>query len=118
MHISKKYLHDRAILVLLSVNAFFTVLIVALTLLRLSGGESGSYIVRYRSNLGLDAWTAGSALDFLFFVAIAISIMALHTYISMRMYAHRKHFAINVLALGSLLLILIFLVTNSLFALR
>lgn len=118
MHTSKKFLHDRAVLVLLSVNTFLTVIVSVLTLLRVSGAESGSYFIRYRSNLGLDAWTAGSASYFLLFVVVALTIMGVHTYISMKLYSHRKHFAINVLALGSLLLILLLLVTNSLFALR
>lgn len=118
MHISKKYLHDRAVLVLLSINMFLTTIVSVLTLLRVSGADSGSYFIRYRSNLGLDAWTAGSATYFILFVVVALTIMVVHTYISMKMYAHRKHFAINVLALGSLLLLLLLLVTNSLFALR
>jgi hypothetical protein len=118
MHISKKFFYDRLVLVLLTLNAFFAVVGSIFLLLRLDGGDDGSYIISYRSNLGLDAFRAGTVIDFVYFVALAVLILLFHTYIAMRMYETRKYFAVSVLSLGTLLLALIIIVTNALLVLR
>ncbi len=118
MHIPKNYFHDRFVLVLLSVNTFLTVAAAIFTFLQLDSGDGNSYIISYRSNLGLDAFTAGTATDFVYFVLLAVFVLVFHTYLSLRIYEARKRFAIAVLALATLLLVLILIVTNALFVLR
>ena len=117
MHIPKHYFHDRAVLALLSVNTFLVLVSTVLIIFRLDGGDGGSYIVSFRSNLGLDAFSAGTAINFIYFAVLAWFILLLHTYVSMRMYHARKYFSLAVLALGTLLLALIGIVTNALFVL-
>ena len=118
MHISKKFFYDRLVLVLITINSFFALAGSLFLLLRLDGGDDGSYIISYRSNLGLDAFRAGTTIDFIYFVIVAAFILLFHTYIAMRMYESRKYFAISVLSLGTLLLALIIIVTNALLVLR
>jgi hypothetical protein len=118
MHIPKNYFHDRFVLVLLSVNVFLVIAVTLLTFLRLDSGDSGSYIISYRSNLGLDAFSAGTATSFVSFVVLGYFVFLFHTYLSMRLFEARKRFAIAVLALATLLLVLILVVTNALFVLR
>lgn len=118
MQLSKKFFYDRLVLVVLSVNSFLAIAGSLFLLLRLDGGDDGSYIISYRSNLGLDAFRAGTGIDFVYFVIFAVFILLFHTYIAMRMYETRKYFAISALALGTLLLALIIIVTNALLVLR
>lgn len=118
MQLSKKFFYDRFVLVLLSINTFFAIVGSLFLLLRLGGGEEGSYIISYRSNLGLDAFRAGSTIDFVYFVVLAVFVLLFHTYVAMRMYETRKYFAISILALATLLLVLIIIVTNALLVLR
>lgn len=117
MHIPKKYFHDRTVLAFLSINTFLAVIGSIALLLRLDSNDASNFIVSYRSNLGLDAFSAGSLIDFVYFVIAAIFIWLFHTFLSMRMYTHRKHFSIAVLALATLLLVLIIIVTNALLVL-
>lgn len=118
MHIPKNYFQDRFVLVLLSVNIFLAIAGALLTLLRLDTGDTGSYIVSYRANLGLDAFSAGTAINFIYFVVLGFFVLLFHTFLSMRIYHARKRFSIAVLALATLLLVLILVVTNALFVLR
>lgn len=118
MQLSKKFFYDRLVLVLLALNTFFALVGSLFLLLRLDGGDGGSYIVSYRSNLTFDAFAAGSAVHFVYFVVVSVFILLLHSYVAMRLYEPRKGFSLVVLALGTLLLALIMIVTNALFVLR
>ena len=114
MHIPKNYFHDRVILLLISVNTFLTLLSGALVLLNIDFNRPDGYIVQYRANLGLSAYKAGSSLVLLSFIGFALAVMVLHTLLSMKMYAHRRSFAIATLGLGLLLLIITLFVSNAL----
>lgn len=115
MPVPKKYLHDHTILLLLIINVLLTVLISLLILLRLdpSRGEAG-YIVQYRSNLGLNAYKSGPVSGILSFIVYCLFVFVFHTVLSIRLYHLRRHFAIAVLGLGSLLLVLALIVSNAL----
>ena len=88
MSIPKKYLRDRIVLLLLSINSFLTLLGSTLILLRLSSGQGGSYIVEYRANLGISAYTAGKASDILMFVIFLFITLGMSSYLSARAYEH------------------------------
>lgn len=118
MKLSKKFFYDRLVLVLLALNTFFAVVGSLFLLLRLDGGDGGSYIVSYRSNLTFDAFAAGSAVHFVYFVVVSVFVLLFHSYVAMRLYEPRKGFSLVALALGTLLLALIMIVTNALFVLR
>ena len=119
MLLSKKFFYDRLVLVLLALNAFFALVGSLFLLLRLDGGDGGSYIVSYRSNLPiLEAFTPGSVIHFVYFVVVSVFILIFHSYVAMRLYESRKGFSLVVLTLGTLLLALIMIVTNALFVLR
>lgn len=118
MHIPKNYFHDRLVLLLLSINAFFVLLGSLLILLKLDGGRETTYIIQYRSNLGLSAYKSGGMSAFLGFVAFFVFIFAFHSILSAKMYTGHRQFAISVLLMGLLLLILGIIVSNALLVLR
>lgn len=114
MHIPKNYFHDRVVLLLISANTFLTILSGILIILNIDLNRPDGYIVQYRANLGLSAYKAGSSLILLSFIGFALAVMVLHTLLSMKMYAHRRSFAIATLGLGLLLLIITLFVSNAL----
>ncbi|MBA3758290.1 hypothetical protein H0X10_01495 [Candidatus Saccharibacteria bacterium] len=114
MHIPKNYFHDRVVLLLISVNTFLMLLCTVLVLLNIDFNRADGYIVQYRANLGLSAYKAGSSLVILSFIGFAVAVWLLHTSLSIKMYSHRRSFAIAALGLGLLLLIITLFVSNAL----
>ena len=117
MPISKKYFHDKLILLLVSSIIFLAFLCSVLIFLRLGGGGEG-YIVQYRSNLGISAFKTGSIVGILSFVAYAIVVAVVTILLSIRMYRIRRVLAVAVLGFGMLLLTLAIIVSNALTVLR
>lgn len=115
--LSKKYLHDKLILLLASVNIFLAFLCTVLVILRLGSGQGG-YIVQYRANLGISAFKTGSVSGLIEFIAFAIVVLVANLVLSMRTYLLRRELSIVVLSLGALLLVLAIIVSNALLVLR
>jgi hypothetical protein len=113
----KSYFHDRVILLLLSINVFLALLASVLVLLRLDSNR-GNYIVQYRANLGISAFSTGHTSEILAFIAFAGLVVAVHSVISMRMYKVHRPLSITILSLGILLLTLSTIVSNALLVLR
>jgi len=114
MPVPQKYIHDRTVLLLLSINAFLSVLVSLLILLRLDLGRGTGYIVQYRSNLGLNSFKSGPSTAITSFILFSLVVMVFHTVLSMRVYHLRRHFSIIILGLGTLLLLLALIVSNAL----
>lgn len=118
MPISRKYLHDRLILALVSVTIFLALVCAVLVLLRF-GAEGGSgYIIQYRANLGISAFQTGDVVNIVSFAVFAVLIATINIVLSVRMYRIKRELSITVLSLGILLLTLAIIVSNALLALR
>jgi hypothetical protein len=118
MHIPKKYLHDKFILLLVSINAFLAFLCVVLVLLRAGLGQGvEGYIVEYRANLGLSAFQKGGVASIFSFVLFAILTFGVNLLLSIRTYHLRRTLSLTILALGTLTLLLAIIVSNALLAL-
>lgn len=117
MKLSNKYLHDRLILILLTVNSFFTLLGSALILLRLSS-SSGVIWSAYRSNLGISPYTPGKTVDILGFILFLVVIFGMNTILSVKVYQHHRNYAVAVLGLGTLLIFMTIIISNALLVLR
>lgn len=113
----RRFFHDRFILFLLTVNAFLTIVSIAVILLRL-GGSQGSYIQSFRSNLGLSSIMIGGVGDIISFALFALGIFAVHIFLAIEFYKLRKVSAWVVMVLTTLLLILNLIVSNALLDLR
>jgi hypothetical protein len=119
MPISKKYLHDKLILLLLSANIFLALLCTVLIFLRLNIGQGAEgYIIEYRSNLGISAFRVGGVFGLIGFAAFAIMLAIFNVVLSVRTYRVRRELALSVLAAGVLLLLLATIVSNALMVLH
>ena len=118
MHIPKKYLHDKLILLLASINAFLALLGTALILLRSGIGEGvDGYIVQYRANLGLSAFQRGGLLPIISFIFFMLLVLFLNIVLSIETYRIRRALSATILWLGALVLLLALIVSNALLAL-
>src|SRR5216117_1722487 len=118
MPITKKYFHDRTILLLLGVNIFLAFLVIVSVLFRLQLGGGTGFIVQYRANLGIDQYKAGSVANLLSFIGFAMVILGTNVVLSHQTYHIRRQLAILILTLGVLLLLLCVIVSNALLALH
>ncbi len=118
MDIPKKYLHDRFVLLLITVNGFLALVTTVLILLRLDTSRSDGYFIQYRANLGLNAYQVGSFVSLLGFILLAIFVLVFHTLISVRIFPQRRDIALIVLGFGTILLTLTLIVSNALLVLR
>lgn len=119
MHVSKKYLHDKLILSLLSIILFLALVCVVLVLLRFgAGGATNGYIVQFRANLGISAFKTGSLASILSFPLFALLISGTSILLSIKAFAVRRQLALAILSLTILLLILAIIVSNALLVLR
>ncbi len=117
MPIPKNYFHDKLVLLLLSIMTFLVLLCGILLFLRLDTEREG-YIIQYRSNLGLSAFTTGSTADMTRFVIFTVLVAAFHLVLSMKIYHRRRELSIMVLATGILLQVITIIVSNALLVLR
>jgi hypothetical protein len=119
MAIPKKYLHDKFVLLLVSVNVFLAFLCTVLILLRLGSGQGGDgYIVQYRANLGISAFKTGGVTAIIGFIMFAVLIAVVNIGLSYRAYRLRRELSLTILGLGTLLLLLAVIVSNALLVLR
>lgn len=106
MAIAKRYIHDRVVLTLLSINTFFAVLIAVRVILSLTDSSNKLRVIEHRPSLGLSANKAGSATELIVFVVFPLVVLLFHAILSQRMYQVRRPFAHVVLATGTLLILL------------
>ena len=118
MHIPAKYFHDRSILLLISLNVFLALLASLLILLRLDSGDSSSYIVQFRSNLGLSGYESGESSYFLAFIIFFVLMLATHIILSMKIYTKHRRYSVAILFLATIIVVFGLVVSNALLALR
>lgn len=114
MTIPKNYLHDRIVLLLLSVNAFLTLMGTVLIFWQMSSGRGNTYLVTFRDLGGIPIYRYGKAADFFAFVLLLFFLLVLHAALSAKVYAHHRSYALSILGLGTLLSILTIIVSTSL----
>lgn len=118
METPKKYFQDKLILLLVSSNIFLAFLCVALVFLRLGQGGGESYIVEYRSNLGISAFSRGDVVGILGFVVFSLLVAAINVFLSMRTYYIRRLLSLMLLSSGLVLIIFTLIISNALLILR
>lgn len=114
---TRKYFHDRLVLLLLTINVFLTLICIAMILFRL-GDTSNSYIQSFRPNLGVNAYSIGGAGQIISFAVFAVLVLVGQFFLSLRFHKIRKQVSWIVMLLAALLLVFTLLVSNSLLQLR
>ena len=114
MEIPKKFLHDRLVLLLVTIIAVLVVIGVSVVLLRFVVSRNPTTVVAYRPNVSGTQYLSGKPIDiyslaiFMIFTSVAAIV------ISSRIYAVKKPAALFLLSSTVFLLILSTVVANSL----
>jgi hypothetical protein len=116
--IPKKFLHDRAVLLLITVIAVLVVIGVSVVLLRFDVSRNPTTIVAYRPNVTGTQYLSGKPVDIyslaLFMIFTSVAAIA----VSSRVYAVKKPAALFMLTSTVFLLILSTVVANSLISIQ
>lgn len=114
MTIPKNFLHDKIVLLLLTIIGFLSVLETILVVLKLNTAGRDHHIIQYRANLGLNQFLPGSGLRIIEFVIFTWLIAGLHLVLSMRVYHVRRQLSVALLTMAVLFILLALIVSNSL----
>lgn len=118
MHPSKRYIHDRLVLLLISASAFIAILTLLSVIWQLGNIRSEGFIIQYRPSLGLSAFKKGSSIEIIAFPIFAGLVFFYHLILSIKTYHIRKYFSVAVLGMGLLLNTLALIISFSLLRLR
>lgn len=118
MTIPSRYFHNRSVLLLLIINTALVLVGAILILFRLDSGTTTNYIIEYRANYGIGEYQRGFALDMAGFIFFMLINFAVCVFLSLRTFTMRKHIAVVILAICSLLNIMTIIVSNALMGLR
>ncbi|MFT4532558.1 MAG: hypothetical protein ACI9T8_000582 [Candidatus Saccharimonadales bacterium] len=112
MHIPKSYFHDRSVLALLGLNGALFVLTVSNVLLNVDNDLNSVSIVSYRSSRAFQGTGATSELYQFAIFALIVTVMS--TFLSVKLYNHRRHLAVSIIGLNVVSLLLCLVVFNAL----
>jgi hypothetical protein len=118
MDISKKYLHDRVVLVLITLITIFLVIGVGIVLLRFDVAKNPTTIVAYRPNITGASYQSGKPIDIYSMAAFMILTAVGGVLTSARIYHIRKYLSVFILGSSVFLLILATIVANALISLQ
>ena len=113
MRVPKNYYHDKSILVLTSVNLAFFLLTAISVILGVDAEKNPTSIVAYRDTTKIGQIT-GSTSDLYQFGIYALIVTLSSILISMKLFTHRRHLSVAILALNTLLLVLTVIIFNAL----
>ena len=114
MNIPKHYFHDKTVLVLLAINSVLALSVILFILLHLDPSKGSTPIVQYRSILGIDTFKPGSIAEFQLMALFAGLQYVFAWILSIRLYAHRRHLSVTILALTTFVLVLTSVVADAL----
>lgn len=118
MELSKKFLHDRLILLLITLVTILLVIGVSLVLLRFDLSKNPTTIVSYRPNISGASYQSGKPIDIYSLAAFMLLSAAASIVLSVRVYAARRAVAVFILASCVLLLLMATIVANALISLQ
>lgn len=121
MAISKKYFHDRYILLLLTVNLFLFLAVTTFIIVRLVGLHSSSYIIQCRNcsdPTATNKYLVGGVSSLLSFIIFSLIVLLTNSTLSLKSYNIHRQLSIALLSLGILLQALTLAVSNALLVLR
>ena len=118
MEQSKKFLHDRLVLLLITIIAVLVVIGVSIVLLRFDVSRNPTTVVAYRPNVSGTQYISGKPIDIYSIALFMLLISAAAIIISSRIYEVKKPAAMFLLSSTVFLLILSAVVANSLISIQ
>ncbi len=118
MEVSRKFLHDRVVLILITILAAFTAIGVSSVFIRFDVSKNPTTTAAYRQNLVGVYYQSGKPIDiyalaiFMVFTAAAAIVLAYRTH------TLRRQIAIFLLASANFLLVLSIVVANALISIQ
>ncbi len=109
----KNYFRDRHVLALVGADLALYVLTMLNVLLNVSPEENPTSIVAYRDTTKIGQ-ISGSTTELYQFALFATIVTVASVLLSMKLYTHRKHLSVGVLALCILLLVMTIIIFNAL----
>lgn len=118
MEIPKKYLHDRVVLLLLTLMAILVVIGVSLVLLRFDPSRNPTTTAGYRPSITGTQYQSGKPLDIYLMAVFMLFTSASALLLSIRTYHIRRFLSVFILASTVFLLVLSTIVANALISLQ
>lgn len=118
MELPKKFLHDRIVLVLITLIAIFVVIGISVVLLRFDISKNPTTIVAYRPNISGSSYQSGKPID-IYSLAVYVAVTAIAAVVlSARVYTVKRAVSLFILSSTVFLLILVTIVSNALISLQ
>jgi hypothetical protein len=118
MDIPKKFLHDRAVLLLLTIISILTVIGISLIFIRFDASRNPTTTVAYRPNITGSQYQSGKPFDIYLLAFYMMLTAASAALVSSRVYYLRRPLSLFILYSGIFLLILSIIVANALISLQ
>jgi hypothetical protein len=118
VEIPKKFLHDRLVLLLITLMAVLVVVGVSVVLLRFDVSRNPITIVAYRPNISGTQYISGKPIDIYSLAVFMLMTSAAAVLISSRIYIAKRYAALFLLSSTIFLLILSTVVANSLISIQ
>jgi hypothetical protein len=118
MEIPKRYLHDKVVLILITLLGILLVLGVSVVLIRFDVSKNPTTIVAYRPNISGTQYQSGKPLDIYDMAVFMVIVSAAAIFLSARVYTLRRYLSIFILGSTSFLMILAIRVAWSIISLQ
>jgi len=115
MDTKNKFFHDRVVLILLSLNVIISMISSLIILLRLVNLPTDYYpFVQGRFPSGQKIYNTGSITSLYSLVIFILLMLGINSFLSYRTYPYKKDLSMIILSLSLLLVVLTYLVSQSL----
>jgi hypothetical protein len=118
MDIPKRFLHDRLVLLFLSLISALMVIGVSLVFIRFDANRNPTTTIAYRPNITGSQYQSGKPIDIYTLAIFILVIAVLSVVLGTRTYYLRRSLAIFILGSGAFLLLMAIIVSNSLISLQ
>lgn len=118
MEISKKFLHDRLVLLLITALATLTAIGVSTVLIRFDVSKNPTTTAAYRQNLVGIYYQSGKPIDIYALAIFMIFSAAAAVVLAYRTYNLRKQISVMLLAMSNFLVILAIIIANALISIQ
>lgn len=118
MDTPKNYLHDRLVLLLITLISILTVIGVCVVLLRFDPSGNPTTVVGYRPNISGTIYQPGKSIDIYSMAIYMVLTAAAAIFLGAKTYHVRRHVSLFILSSAIFLLILSTIVSNSLISIQ